>query len=93
MKKEYRLPITGKYISKEPLKGDPDDPVCVVPFYGSIEFDNYVVKEIDIEKAEAIIELDAPEASHTEVLNILKDKTHTQLYEITKTKKLKKKEE
>ena len=52
-----------------------------------------VFGNINTIKAEAIIELDAPEASHTEVLNILKDKTHTQLYEITKTKKLKKRGE
>jgi hypothetical protein len=80
MKKQYTLPIFGTVVKKEPLTGDPNDPIVVFPIKALPDFPkhnkedsaelidygySYHVISFDVDNDTCIIELDAPEEVHS----------------------------
>lgn len=72
--KNYQVPIMGKVLSTEPLQGDPDNPICILPILELLDTKegvSYTVKSYDIEQELAEIELDTDETTHQKIQSLL----------------------
>lgn len=71
---KYKMPIMGKVKSRTPLKGDPENPLCLIPFIGLLgEYTtlSYRVIDYDLNKGVAEIEVEADEATHQAIEGLL----------------------
>ncbi len=98
-KRIYKLPIQGKVLSDKPLSGDGDNPLCVIPLpelpgydgLGNREY-SYTVLSYDIDNEQCEIELQASDAFHEWLLNLLpqlKDIKQSKGWKLDKTELIK----
>jgi hypothetical protein len=86
MNRTYKLPIMGKALKGKPLKGDENDPICVIPFgdlpdrptYPDEETQelreygfSYTCLEYNLDEEWCEIELEASEEFHNWLAGIL----------------------
>jgi hypothetical protein len=86
MKKKYKLPIMGKALETMPLKGDDNDPICVIPLnelpdcpiYFNTEVQEmlperyrYTCLDYDIDEEWCEVELEASEEFHNWLTDML----------------------
>ena len=101
---KYKLPIQGKALRREPLKGDPSDPICIIDLYSMAGFPTVFDELTNLEKKEsysyqcldynideewAEVELEASEQFHQWLSQLLNQYTKDELYEIAKCPRLK----
>ncbi|MBA7622378.1 hypothetical protein ES703_29755 [subsurface metagenome] len=80
MKRVYRIPIMGGVVNDKPLKGVESNPLCAIPLDKLPECDalanedrgfSYVVLLYNLDEEEVEVELDATDAFHDWLLNLI----------------------
>lgn len=74
----YKLPIQGKVLNDKPLTGDENNPICAIPLSELPKYNEigdrdhgFTVLSYDIDNEQCEIELQASDAFHEWLLNLL----------------------